>query len=223
MSIKNLRYKIVDRIINERKEEDYFSLENFLKRIKIDLSDAISLANAGCFKNIEPNMSHQEVAYYIVGFCVQNNKDIFLSSCPINNKLTDQDRYRLELEVFGYPISFHPLSRYRPLLSKHIKYAKDISKFSGYSVYLVGLYITHKEILTNTNGPMNFLTLEDESDIYECIIFPKIFKKYSEVLYWEKLFIIKGVVEQKFGVYTIKIDNLASLQKWARERYKTVY
>ena len=223
MSIKKLRYKIVDRIINERKKEDFFSLENFLKRIKIDLSDAISLANAGCFKNIEPNMSHQEVAYYIVGFCVQNNKDIFLSSCPVNNKLTDQDRYRLELEIFGYPISFHPLSRYRPLLSKHIKYAKDISKFSGYSVYLVGLYITHKEILTNTNGPMNFLTLEDESDIYECIIFPKIFKKYSEVLYWEKLFIIKGVVEQKFGVYTIKIENLASLQQWARERYKTVY
>ena len=65
---------------------------------------------------------------------------------------------------------------------------------------------------------MKFLTLEDESDIYECILFPETFKKYSDILYWEKLFIIKGIIEQSFGIYTVKIQKLASLQQWVYNR-----
>ncbi len=220
MSIKNLQYKTIEHVINERKKEDFYSLKDFLKRVKLDLSDAIVLTNAGCFRNLAPDMNHQEIAYYVAGFCIQNSNQIFLAHSPIKNKLTNEDRYRLELEVFGYPVSFHPLSKYRSLLSNRIKYAKDISQFSGYSIYLIGLYITHKEILTNTNEPMKFLTLEDESDIYECIIFPETFKKYSDILYWEKLFILKGIIEHSFGIYTVKIQKLASLQQWTHDRYK---
>ena len=220
MSIKKLQHKTIDNIISERKEEDFYSLEDFLKRVKLDLSDAIVLTNAGCFRNLALDMNHQEIAYYVAGFCIQNNDQIFLADSPIKNKLTDEDRYRLELEVFGYPVSFHPLFKYRSRLSNRIKYAKDISRFSGHSIYLIGLYIAHKEILTNTNEPMEFLTLEDESDIYECIIFPETFKKYSDILYWEKLFILKGIIEQSFGIYTVKIQKLASLQQWTHDRYK---
>ena len=218
MSIKNLRYRTVERVIKERKKDDFFSLEDFLKRVKPDLSDAIVLTNAGCFRNLAPDMSHQEIAYYVAGFCIQNSNQVFLANSPVKNKLTNEDKYRLELEIFGYPVSVHPLSKYRPLISNRIKYAKDISKFSGYSIYLIGIYITHKEILTNTNEPMKFLTLEDESDIYECILFPETFKKYSDILYWEKLFIIKGIIEQSFGIYTVKIQKLASLQQWVYNR-----
>ena len=223
MSIKKLQQKTIEHVINERKKKDFYSLEDFLKRVTIDLSDAIVLTNAGCFRNIAPEMNHQEIAYYVAGFCVQNSNQIFLADSPIKNKLTNEDKYRLELEVFGYPVSVHPLSKYRPLLSNRIKYAKDISRFSGYPIYLIGLYIAHKEILTNANRPMKFLTLEDESDIYECIIFPETFRKYGDILYWEKLFILKGIIEQSFGIYTVKIEKLASLQQWVYDRYKKKY
>ena len=223
MSIKKLQQKTIEHVINERKKKDFHSLEDFLKRVTIDLSDAIVLTNAGCFRNIAPEMNHQEIAYYVAGFCIQNSNQIFLADSPIKNKLTNEDKYRLELEVFGYPVSVHPLSKYRPLLSNRIKYAKDISRFSGYPIYLIGLYIAHKEILTNANRPMKFLTLEDESDIYECIIFPETFRKYGDILYWEKLFILKGIIEQSFGIYTVKIEKLASLQQWVYDRYKKKY
>ena len=223
MSIKKLQQKTIEHVINERKKKDFYSLEDFLKRVTIDLSDAIVLTNAGCFRNIAPGMNHQEIAYYVAGFCIQNSNQIFLADSPIKNKLTNEDKYRLELEVFGYPVSVHPLSKYRPILSNRIKYAKDISRFSGYSIYLIGLHIAHKEILTNANKPMKFLTLEDESDIYECIIFPETFRKYGDVLYWEKLFILKGIIEQSFGIYTVKIEKLASLQQWVYDRYKKKY
>jgi error-prone DNA polymerase len=63
---------------------------------------------------------------------------------------------------------------------------------------------------------MEFLTLEDETDIYECVLFPKVFQEFGDILHWETLFIISGTVEESFGVYSVTIEKMASLQQWVR-------
>ena len=65
---------------------------------------------------------------------------------------------------------------------------------------------------------MEFVTFEDETDIYECVMFPKIYEQYADLLIWETLFIVKGTVDEAFGVYTINIEKLYSLQKFAERR-----
>ena len=120
----------------------------------------------------------------------------------------------MELEAFGYPISSHPLTRYRNLISKKIKCAREIPGYIGKSIYLLGVYITKKETKTKQSEAMQFLTLEDESDIYECVMFPKEFKEFGDLLNWETLFIIRGTVEQSFGVYSVTIEKMGSLQQW---------
>ena len=60
---------------------------------------------------------------------------------------------------------------------------------------------------------MGFLTLEDESDIYECVLFPNVFKLFGDLLRWETLLIIRGTVEKSFGVYSINIEKMASIQQ----------
>ena len=60
---------------------------------------------------------------------------------------------------------------------------------------------------------MEFLTLEDETDIYECVMFPDAFAQYGDLLNWEKLLIIRGKVEVSFGVYTITIEKMGSMQR----------
>ena len=120
--------------------------------------------------------------------------------------LTLDEKYQLELDTFGFPIIVHPAARYRSMLSDRIRYAKDIPEYFGQSIYLIGVYITRKESITKTSDPMEFLTLEDETDIYECILFPSVFKEFGDLLHWEKLFIVKGKVEVSFGVYNINIE-----------------
>jgi DNA polymerase III alpha subunit len=61
-----------------------------------------------------------------------------------------------------------------------------------------------------------FLTLEDETDIYECVLFPEAFQKYGDLLLWENLFILRGKVEESFGVISITIEKLGSLPKMFR-------
>ena len=65
---------------------------------------------------------------------------------------------------------------------------------------------------------MKFLTLEDETEIYECVLFPDVFREFSDIFHWETLFIIRGKVEKSFGFYTINIEKIAGLQQWIRKR-----
>ena len=60
---------------------------------------------------------------------------------------------------------------------------------------------------------MEFITFEDETDVFECVMFPKTYKKYGDLLNWEKLFLVYGKVEKTFDVCTLTISRLESLQK----------
>ena len=65
---------------------------------------------------------------------------------------------------------------------------------------------------------MEFLTLEDETDIYECVLFPEAYREFGDLLNWERLFLLRGKVEEAFGVYTITIEKLASLPALIRKQ-----
>ena len=136
----------------------------------MDLSDAMALTNAQCFNSICQSMNHREIAYIVAEFYLNDKSENPVKTAPVTDKLTQYEVYQIELEVFGYPISMHPLALYRPMLSKRIGYAKDIRYNVGKSVYLIGVYITSKETRTSNKQSMEFLTLEDETDIYECIL-----------------------------------------------------
>jgi error-prone DNA polymerase len=126
--------------------------------------------------------------------------------------LNKQDRRRIEIESFGFPVSEHPLIPYLPIIGERVRKAKDLAKYIGRTIHLAGVYITRKETATIENrDPMEFLTLEDETDIYECVMFPDAFQKYGDLLLWENLFILRGKVEESFGVISVTIEKLGSL------------
>ena len=57
-------------------------------------------------------------------------------------------------------------------------------------------------------------------------MFPDAFAQFGDLLNWEKLLIIRGKVEVSFGVYTITIEKIASIQRMGekirRERRKEI-
>ena len=214
MSIKRLKKNVIKKIMDERKSGQFESLDDFLFRVDMDLSDAMALTNAQCFSSICGHKNHREVAYIVAEFYLQGENNTPVNTVPVTDELTQYEIYQIELDVFGYPVSIHPLELYRPLLSNRIGYAKDIPQNVGRSIYLIGVYITRKETRTGRKEPMEFLTLEDETDIYECVLFPKVFAEFGDIINWETLFIIRGKVEQSFGVCSITVNKIASLKEW---------
>ena len=121
MSIQKLKKSTIKTILAERKSSPFQSLDDFLFQVKLDLSDAMVLTNAQCFKNICCELSHREIAYIVAEFYLNDKNDNEpLRFGPIKNDLTVDEIYRLEIETFGYPISLHPLQPYRSIVSKRI-------------------------------------------------------------------------------------------------------
>ena len=217
MSIRKVKKQAIEVIINERISSDFKSLDDFLLRVDLDFADAIAITNAGCFRNIEPKLTHREIAYLVAGFYLQGDEKFPLKKQLNYPELDKDEHHSLELQSFGYPLSIHPIHPYRSLISTKVIYAEEIPKYLGKSIYLLGMYITKKQTITRDNRTMIFLTLEDETDIYECVIFPKVYEMFGDILNWETFFIIKGIVEQSFDVYNIQIEKIGSLQNWIQK------
>lgn len=230
MSIKHLREQTIKDILDERKAGPFTSLLDFFLRMMPNLSDAMALTNAGCLTNLAPELSHQQIAYETALYCLKDNE----TSLSISNhqsshhhkqsdsqQLSSSDQTRLEIESFGFPISSHPLMPYLPIINHRIRKAKDLHRYVGRTIHLAGVYITRKETSTvKSQDPMEFLTLEDETDIYECVLFPNVFQQYGDLLLWENLFLLRGKVEKSFGVITVTIEKLGSLSKMAKAMAK---
>ena len=217
MAICNLQAKAINTILNERKSGDFASLADFLARVDIDLSDAMALTNAGCFAELEPEITHKDIAFRTAHFYLQNENREPLTVPTLTGNLSRQEKRKLEIDTFGFPISEHPLLNYLPYLGTHIKKAKDIHLYKGKTIALVGIAITRKITATRNRQPMEFVTFEDETDLYECVMFPEAYETFGDLLNWETLFLIQGKVEETYSVYTVTIEKLISLTQMIKK------
>ena len=221
MAIRNLQAKAIDAILNERKSGDFASLADFLARVDIDLSDAMVLTNAGCFVELEPEITHKDIAFRTAHFYLQNKNREPLTVPTLTGNLSRQEKRKLEIDTFGFPISEHPLLNYLPYLGTHIKKAKDIHLYIGKTIALAGIAITRKITATRNRQPMEFVTFEDETDLYECVMFPEAYETFGDLLNWETLFLIQGKVEKAYSVYTVTIEKLISLTQMIKKIKET--
>ena len=221
MAIRNLQAKAIDAILNERKSGDFAALADFLARVDIDLSDAMALTNAGCFVELEPEITHKDIAFRTAHFYLQNENREPLTVPTLTGNLSRQEKRKLEIDTFGFPISEHPLLNYLPYLGTHIKKAKDIHLYKGKTIALAGIVITRKITATRNRQPMEFVTFEDETDLYECVMFPEAYETFGDLLNWETLFLIQGKVEKAYSVYTVTIEKLISLTQMIKKIKET--
>ncbi len=218
MAINTLKHKTIAHILKERKAGFFQSLEDFFARVDIDFADAMALTNAGCLKPLEPELTHKDIAFRVASFFLQEcGRQLHTPqqlSSPSRTALSRPERLQLEIESFGFPISEHPLRGYLELLGNRIIKARDMARYQQKTVHLAGVYITRKIAATKHKEMMGFVTFEDETAIFECVMFPQVYQQYGDLLNWEKLFIVRGKVEAAWGVYTLTVEKLLSLPRY---------
>jgi len=86
---------------------------------------------------------------------------------------TPLERARLELRFLEMAITDHPLRILRPLLEQKgaMKIRKALERQGG-RIRVAGLVAARREAMSRT-GPMEFITIEDDSDLLEVVLFPK--------------------------------------------------
>ncbi len=115
----------------------------------------------------------------------------------------------------GFLFSIHPLDRYKDIL-EHLDYvrARDLKAMVGKQVTTIGWQITGKTVRTKDGQTMKFISFEDQTGIYETVLFPKIYHRYCHMLNATRPYILKGKVEENFGAITMTVNWIEFLDRY---------
>ena len=90
-------------------------------------------------------------------------------------------------------------------------------RFVDQRIIMVGLLITEKSAETKHGHAMEFITLEDCTALYDATLFPEVYRRCSHLLSTNRAYIVEGLVEASFGVVTLTVLELRSLESGADE------
>ena len=79
----------------------------------------------------------------------------------------------------------------------------------GRRLRLLGWPITAKPVLTADEEAMEFVSFEDETAIFETVLFPEAYEKYRHFLFEARPLWVEGTVEYDRGAVTLTIESLS--------------
>lgn len=227
MQLKGIKQTALERVIIEREENGRFtSFESFLERMpELDTSDIRILIKAGCFDGIEGTQARPSLMWYLY----QNHSRKARRGKPSSLlELKERNDYHIpdvgaysvktmlihEADVLGFLISQHPLNLYSGLL-QHLHFVRgcDLGKYVGKEVPVVGWLITGKVVHTKDDEPMEFISFEDTTAIYETVFFPETYRKFCRMLSNARPYLLRGLVEEDFGAISLTVKHVEFLDK----------
>jgi len=209
MQIKALQEDFVKRILTERQANGlYRSLRNFLDRVKPEMAQAKLLIKAGCFDSIAGELTRPGLLWRLFA----SQATMPPSYVPIPAEYSSLQKLTHELDLFGFPLSCHPLELFKEVTARipHIL-AKHLAQHVGEEVTVIGWLITEKIISTKKGEPMEFITLEDETGLYDATVFPNTYRRYCHLLVTNQAYVVTGLVEEQFSTVTLTVKELRLL------------
>jgi error-prone DNA polymerase len=218
MQLKGLHQAALEAILEERKKRLFSSFEDFLCRVEMDVADVKILIRAGAMDGISggatrPEMIWRALAWHetrtsrraVARSLFQDMPSVVPPRVPQYSARTILEH---ELETLDFLISRHPLTLYAQPLSK-LRYVrgKDLPTYVGKRVTTVGWWVTGKLIATREDEPMEFISFEDTSALYETVFFPQAYTRFCHMLNRSRPYVLTGKVEEEFGVVTLTVDS----------------
>jgi DNA polymerase-3 subunit alpha/error-prone DNA polymerase len=122
-----------------------------------------------------------------------------------------------EYRALGFLRNAHPLALWKDdvLSVKSRVKAFHIAEFVGRNVIMVGWPVTQKDVWTKDGLTMSFLSLEDETAIYETVIFPKVYDLYNKLLFDQRPLLVHGRVSDDNGAVSLEVSRIEVLGKQA--------
>jgi DNA-directed DNA polymerase III PolC len=136
-------------------------------------------------------------------------------------RLSDVDprvRGRIEHELLGLTVRAHPTTLFpcpadarlagRDALVKRTIGCGEIARFQGARVTLRGWPAATRHVRTSDGRTMRFLTLEDETGLAECVIFPDVYERDGAHLAEFGTLCVSGVVQNQMGACTLHVEHV---------------
>lgn len=133
---------------------------------------------------------------------------------PAEEKVALEVRLNWERELLGMYLSGHPLAKYTGFLKKHATPIAELeSNHDGSEVAIGGRISTVKKVITKAGDEMAFITVEDDFDSIEVIVFPKLYSRVKPTITKDCVVLVRGRVEEQEETRRILARNLAPILK----------
>ncbi len=133
-----------------------------------------------------------------------------VSLIPAIPDYSHTEKLQQEMEVLHLTATGHPMAMLRDWLRQQgVVCARDLGGWAGRRVKVAGTLITAKSATVRKTGEaMKFITLEDETDLCEVTLFPKVYARYGSRLLSRGPYLVTGVVEDDHGSVTLTAESL---------------
>lgn len=224
MHIEKVEGKIAMMIPEERRKNgNYTSLENFVKRIPIGIETLQTLIFIGAFR-FTGKQKHELLIQ--ARFLFGNDQSTFRQPTLLDEP---QKEYTLptivknpfedafdEIEILGFPVSFSPFdllqTKYRGTVM-----AKDLVKYHKKQIKMLAYLISRKHVPTK-RGAMFFGTwIDAEGAYFDTAHFPNCLEEYP--FQGGGCYLLLGTVEVDFHFPTITIHKMAKMPFIPDPRY----
>ena len=221
MQLKGFHAEAAGALLGERARGGPFaSFAELRRRVALHLSDAELLVKSGACDSIGEGRTRPELLWELYLGLGANGRpgatgDLFAPE-PVNAPHAQAyDRatvLRHEVETLGFLLSAHPLEPFeRALKTRGVIRACDLSRHAGQRVRVGGWFVTSKPVQTKDHEPMEFLSFEDTTALYDATLFPGAYRRFCHLLTASRPFVLEGRVEEDMGVCTLVVEGLARL------------
>ncbi len=222
MQVKGLRDTGLEALLEARKVRPFTALEDFLCRVDIDPSDTRLLIKAGAMDSVARGATRPAMIWKTLAWHAARTgrnaaeRSLFPELEPVPApgvpEYSEHTILEHELETLDFLISRHPLTLYREPLSRlrHVR-ASDLHRHVGRRVTVVGWWVSGKVVTTKDDEPMEFISFEDTTALFETTFFPQAYARFCHTLNRSRPYVLTGLVEEDFGAVTLTVDNVRLL------------
>lgn len=221
LAIQHLSTHSRDHILRERRRGGHFSsLPDFLGRTGIGREECRVLIKAGACDELEPHLppshSRPRLLLQLSSHCrtAKSSEDLFTAVDEAAGRammpLTPFSLPELcayEREALGYYLSAHPVAL--ASVPPDVIPARDIRSHAGKRIRMAGHGIATKLLATRNSGKlMKMLTLEDTTDTFEAVLFPRIYERFAPRTLGTGPYLLEGTVDVSLGSPTLNVEKV---------------
>lgn len=198
--LKNLGKETISRILHERGQRNFDSLDDFLRRVKPGEKERRALARSGALNGL-PQVEHRRQAMWQAELPLYD--DLFHAEVPefpqMIPAMTLAERLTSDYAVQGASSGPHPMKLWRSAAGERkIQRAKDLHSLpAGIPVVVGGMAICRQR--PGTAKGHCFISLEDETGIANLFVPKDTFHHFRQIIVTEPFLLATGRLQRSRG------------------------
>lgn len=207
-------------LAERRKGGLFFDLKDASTRLDLCREDWVSLVESGCCDSLGRQYRRSEQLRILLTNAERTTRsdqlELFAPEKHIPGQTRSlvqvkhtEDELHREFSALGFLRSYHPLLLWSSYLQglKRVR-ASELSQYVGRYVNLIGYQITQKQVMTKTGESMSFVSFEDETALYETVLFPDLYQRFYPLLSSLWPLVVFGLVQDDQGALIVEVQHL---------------